>query len=94
VVGRQHLAASPQLGGQAAFNRRVRDDSGAIFAHEHSRRRHPLDTPAASSGPSTARCMIPGQPTMPERTMCTYLGPRWGGAQDLDLELVAQAKVG
>ncbi|MCT0201915.1 adenosine kinase [Synechococcus sp. CS-602] len=88
------LAGIAQLGGQAAFIGRVRDDQlGAIFAHDIRAVGTRFDTPAASSGPSTARCMILVSPDA-QRTMCTYLGASVGlEPQDLDLELVAQAKV-
>jgi len=73
------LAGIAQLGGQAAFIGRVRDDQlGAIFAHDIRAVGTRFDTPAASSGPSTARCMILVSPDA-QRTMCTYLGALgWG----------------
>ena len=50
-------------------------------------------TPAAASGPSTARCLILVTPDA-QRTMCTYLGASVNlDPADLDLDLVAQAKV-
>jgi fructokinase len=52
-----------------------------------------FDTPAATTGPSTARCLILVTPDA-QRTMCTYLGASVGlDPADLDLALVAQAKV-
>ncbi|MEY3464190.1 MAG: hypothetical protein RLZZ468_1968 [Cyanobacteriota bacterium] len=88
------LAGIAQLGGRAGFIGRVRDDQlGAIFAHDIRAVGARFDTPAASSGPSTARCLILVTPDA-QRTMCTYLGASVGlDPADLDLELVAQAKV-
>jgi fructokinase len=88
------LAGIAQLGGRAGFIGRVRDDQlGAIFSHDIRAVGTRFDTPAASSGPSTARCLILVTPDA-QRTMCTYLGASVGlDPADLDLELVAQAKV-
>ena len=88
------LAGIAQLGGRAAFIGRVRDDQlGRIFAHDIRAVGARFDTPAASSGPSTARCLILVTPDA-QRTMCTYLGASVGlDPADLDLELVAQARV-
>jgi len=88
------LAGIAQLGGRAAFIGRVRDDQlGGIFAHDIRSVGARYETPAASSGPSTARCLILVTPDA-QRTMCTYLGASVGlDPSDLDLDLVAQAKV-
>ena len=88
------LAGIAQLGGRAGFIGRVRDDQlGAIFAHDIRSVGARFDTPAATAGPSTARCLILVTPDA-QRTMCTYLGASVGlDPADLDLELVAQAKV-
>jgi fructokinase len=88
------LAGIAQLGGRAGFIGRVRDDQlGAIFAHDIRSVGARFDTPAASSGPSTARCLILVTPDA-QRTMCTYLGASVGlDSQDLDLDLVRQASV-
>jgi fructokinase len=88
------LAGIAQLGGRAGFIGRVRDDQlGAIFAHDIRSVGARFDTPAASSGPSTARCLILVTPDA-QRTMCTYLGASVGlDPADLDLDLVAQAKL-
>ncbi len=88
------LAGIAQLGGRAAFIGRVRDDQlGAIFSHDIRAVGATFTTPPASDGPSTARCLILVSPDA-QRTMCTYLGAsvRLDPA-DLDLDLVAQAKV-
>lgn len=88
------LAGVAQLGGRAGFIGRVRDDQlGGIFAHDIRSVGARFDTPAATAGPSTARCLILVTPDA-QRTMCTYLGASVGlDPADLDLDLVAQAKV-
>ena len=88
------LAGIAQLGGRAGFIGRVRDDQlGQIFAHDIRAVGARFDTPPASSGPGTARCLILVTPDA-QRTMCTYLGASVGlDPADLDLEMVAQAKV-
>jgi fructokinase len=88
------LAGVAQLGGRAGFIGRVRNDQlGGIFAHDIRSVGALFDTPAATTGPSTARCLILVTPDA-QRTMCTYLGASVGlDPADLDLDLVAQAKV-
>ncbi len=88
------LAGLAQLGGRAAFIGRVRDDQlGAIFAHDIRSVGAHFETPAATDGPSTARCLILVTPDA-QRTMCTYLGASVNlHPADLDLDLVRQAKV-
>jgi sugar/nucleoside kinase (ribokinase family) len=88
------LAGVAQLGGRAGFIGRVRNDQlGSIFAHDIRSVGARFDTPAATEGPSTARCLILVTPDA-QRTMCTYLGASVGlDPADLDLDLVAQAKL-
>jgi fructokinase len=88
------LAGIAQLGGRAGFIGRVRDDQlGGIFAHDIRAVGARFDTPAATAGPSTARCLILVTPDA-QRTMCTYLGASVGlDPRDLDLDLVRQARV-
>ena len=88
------LAGIAQLGGRAGFIGRVRDDQlGAIFAHDIRSVGASFETPAACSGPSTARCLILVTPDA-QRTMCTYLGASVGlDPADLDLDMVARARV-
>ncbi len=88
------LAGIAQLGGRAGFIGRVRDDQlGGIFAHDIRSVGTRFETPAASDGASTARCLILVSPDA-QRTMCTYLGASVAlDPGDLDLEMVAQAKV-
>ncbi|MFM7315075.1 MAG: adenosine kinase [Cyanobium sp.] len=88
------LAGIAQLGGRAAFIGRVRDDQlGAIFSHDIRSVGAGFNTPPARNGPSTARCLILVTPDA-QRTMCTYLGASVNlDPADLDLDLVARAKV-
>ncbi|MCU0527969.1 MAG: adenosine kinase [Cyanobium sp. Prado107] len=88
------LAGIAQLGGRAGFIGRVRDDQlGGIFAHDIRATGAHFDTPPATTGPSTARCLILVTPDA-QRTMCTYLGASVGlDPADLDLEMVARARV-
>ncbi|MCP9883947.1 adenosine kinase [Synechococcus sp. ATX 2A4] len=88
------LAGVAQLGGRAGFIGRVRNDQlGGIFAHDIRSVGARFETPPTTSGPSTARCLILVTPDA-QRTMCTYLGASVTlDPADLDLELVAQAKV-
>ena len=88
------LAGIAQLGGRAGFIGRVRDDQlGSIFAHDIRAVGTRFETPAATAGASTARCLILVSPDA-QRTMCTYLGASVGlDPSDLNLEMVAQAKV-
>ena len=69
------------------------DQLGGIFTHDIRSVGARFETPAATEGPSTARCLILVTPDA-QRTMCTYLGASVGlDPADLDLEMVAQAKV-
>ncbi len=77
------------LGGRAGFIGKVRDDElGGIFAHDIRAAGVAYATPAATTGPATARCLILVTPDG-ERTMNTYLG----AAQDLSLADVDEAMV-
>jgi fructokinase len=88
------LAGVAQLGGKAGFIGRVRDDQlGAIISHDIRSVGAQFETPPATSGASTARCLILVTPDA-QRTMCTYLGASVGlDPADLDLDLVRQAQV-
>src|SRR5881227_3925336 len=82
------------FGARAAFIGKVRDDElGRVFAHDVRAAGVAFETPAASAGPSTARCYVLVTPDG-ERTMNTYLG----AAQDLhpndvDLDVVRNAAI-
>jgi sugar/nucleoside kinase (ribokinase family) len=88
------LAGIALLGGQAGFIGRVRDDQlGSIFCHDIRAVGTRFDTPAATSGATTARCLIYVTPDA-ERTMCTFLGASTQlEPEDLDLSMVRDAKV-
>ena len=83
-----------QLGGRAGFIGRVRNDQlGEIFSHDIRAVGARFDTPAATSGATTARCLIYVTPDA-ERTMCTFLGASTQlEPEDLDLSMVREAKV-
>ena len=88
------LAGLAQLGSRAGFIGRVRNDQlGEIFSHDIRAVGTRFDTPAATNGPSTARCLILVTPDA-QRTMCTYLGASVQlEPEDLDLSMVRDAKV-
>ncbi len=83
-----------QLGSQAAFIGRVRNDRlGEIFTQEINSVGTIFTTASQKEGPSTARCMIFVTPDA-QRTMCTYLGAStFLDTDDLDLSLVAKANI-
>ena len=83
-----------QLGGRTGFIGRVRDDQlGGIFSHDIRAVGARFETPAATTGATTARCLIYVPPDA-ERTMCTFLGASTQlEPEDLDLSMVSQAKV-
>lgn len=88
------VAGAASLGARAAFVGKVRDDElGRVFAHDIRAAGVHFATPAAATGPATARCYVLVTPDG-ERTMNTYLG----AAQDLfptdiDPELVAATSI-
>ncbi len=83
-----------QLGGRAGFIGRVKDDQlGGIFSRDIRAVGARFDTPAATSGAKTARCLIYVTPDA-ERTMCTFLGASTQlEPDDLDLSMVSDTKV-
>ncbi|MCF4166856.1 adenosine kinase [Zavarzinia compransoris] len=88
------LAGLASLGARAAFVGRVRDDDlGKVFAHDIRAVGVAFDTPAATEGPGTARCLVMVTPDA-QRTMATYLGACVGlGPDDVDPEKVAAAEI-
>ena len=88
------MAGLASLGGSGAYIGKVRDDAlGAIFRHDMTAMGIGFDTPAATTGPGTARCLIlvteDGQ-----RTMGTYLGACVDlGPEDIDPRVVASAQI-
>ena len=88
------MAGIASLGGRGAYIGKVRDDAlGAIFRHDIRAMGIAFDTPAATEGPGTARCLVlvteDGQ-----RTMGTYLGACVDlGPEDIDPRVVAAAQI-
>jgi sugar/nucleoside kinase (ribokinase family) len=88
------MAGIASLGGSGAYIGKVRDDAlGEIYRHDIRAMGIGFDTPAARSGPGTARCLVlvtqDGQ-----RTMGTYLGACVDlGPEDIDPRVVAAAQV-
>ncbi|HJQ59625.1 MAG TPA: adenosine kinase [Vineibacter sp.] len=88
------MAGVASLGGKAAYVGKVGDDGlGWTFRHDIRAAGVAFDTPAATSGPPTARCLIFVTPDA-QRTMNTYLGACVTlGPADIDTDAVAAAKV-
>lgn len=88
------MAGLASLGGRAGFIGKVRDDQlGAIFAHDIRAAGVRFQTPAATSGLPTARCLIfvTGDA---QRTMQTFLGASTDlGPADVDEAMIASAAV-
>jgi sugar/nucleoside kinase (ribokinase family) len=83
-----------RLGGKAGFIGKVRDDQlGGIFRHDIRAVGVEFDTPAATNGANTARCLVFVTPDA-QRTMQTFLGVAGGlGPEDVDADLVRRAAV-
>jgi sugar/nucleoside kinase (ribokinase family) len=88
------MAGIASLGGSGAFIGKVHEDVlGRVFRHDLTMQGVRFDTPAASSGPATARCLIlvtsDGQ-----RTMNTYLGACAElGPDEIDPAIVGAAQI-
>jgi adenosine kinase len=82
------------FGAKAAFIGRVKADSlGRAFAHDIRASGVAFTTPAASDGPSTARCYVLVSPDG-ERTMNTYLGAAQNlSPDDVPAETIASARI-
>lgn len=82
------------FGGRAQYVGKVRDDQlGEVFGHDLRATGVGYDTPRATSGPATGRCLILVTPDA-QRTMSTFLGAssRLGPA-DVDRTLIARARI-
>ena len=79
------MAGVASFGGKGAYIGKVRDDQlGQVFGHDLKSIGVSFDTTSATSGPSTARCLILVTPDA-QRTMNTYLGACTGlGPNDID----------
>ncbi len=88
------LAGVASFGGRAGYIGRVRDDAlGTVFAHDLGSLGVVFDSPPATAGPGTGRCIIVVTPDA-QRTMNTYLGASsLLGADHLDLDLIGSAAV-
>lgn len=88
------LAGVASFGGRAAYTGRVRDDAlGTAFGHDMRALGVHFETPPASDGDPTGRCLIIVTPDG-ERTMNTYLGASAKLCpDDLDLDLITRSKV-
>ncbi len=88
------MAGIASLGGSGGYIGKVRNDLlGDVFRHDITAMGVRFDTPAATEGPGTARCLImvtaDGQ-----RTMATYLGACVElGPEDIDARLIGSAHV-
>jgi sugar/nucleoside kinase (ribokinase family) len=82
------------FGGRAHYVGKVRDDQlGDVFGHDLRATGVGYETPRATSGPPTGRCLILVTPDA-QRTMSTFLGAsvRLGPA-DVDRALIARGKI-
>jgi len=88
------MAGIASLGGRGAYIGKVRDDQlGQVFRHDIRAAGVAFDTPPASSGPPTARCLILITPDA-QRTMNTYLGACVDlGPEDIDPMVIGGAQV-
>ena len=88
------LAGVASLGGRGTFIGKVRNDQlGGIFRHDIRAAGVTFETPAATDGPPTARCLI-FVTSDAQRTMGTYLGASVElGLDDLDEAMIRAAKV-
>ena len=73
---------------------KVRNDQlGEVFSHDLRATGVAFDTPAATTGPATGRCLILVTPDA-QRTMNTFLGASSQlGPEDLDAALIAQGRI-
>src|SRR5215813_1936758 len=88
------MAGLASLGGTGAYIGKVRNDFlGQVYRHDITATGIRFETPAATSGPGTARCLILVTPDG-QRTMNTYLGACVElGLADVDREIVAAAQI-
>jgi adenosine kinase len=92
--GANTIVGLASLGARAAFIGKVKDDQlGRAFAHDIRAAGVAFTTPAASNGPSTARCYVLVTPDG-ERTMNTYLGAAQNlSPADIDADAVAASAI-
>lgn len=82
------------FGGRGHYVGKVRDDQlGEVFAHDLRATGVGYDTPLATEGPPTGRCLILVTPDA-QRTMSTFLGAAVRlGPGDIDRDLVSRGKI-
>lgn len=88
------IAGLASCGGTGAYMGKVRDDQlGEIFRHDIRSMGVTFETPPASDGPATARCLVLVTPDA-ERTLMTFLGACVNfGPDDLDPQIIEASKV-
>ncbi len=88
------IAGLASFGCDVAFIGKVKADQlGEVFAHDIRAAGAHFDTPMASDGPSTARCLVLVTPDG-ERTMNTWLGAAQNlGPDDIDEALVKDSAI-
>jgi len=88
------LVGVASFGGRAQYVGKVRDDQlGEVFGHDLRSTGVGYDTPAATSGPPTGRCLILISPDA-QRTMNTFLGASARlSPDDIDAELIARGTI-
>lgn len=88
------IAGIASFGGRTGFIGKVRDDAlGSEFRHDILAVGAQFNTPPATRGPATARCLVLVTPDS-QRTMNTFLGASAGlGPDDVDAALVRGAHV-
>jgi sugar/nucleoside kinase (ribokinase family) len=88
------MAGIASLGGTGAYIGKVRDDFlGQVYRHDITAVGIRFETPAGTSGPGTARCLILVTPDG-QRTMNTYLGACADlGPADIDPDVIVAAQI-
>jgi sugar/nucleoside kinase (ribokinase family) len=88
------MAGLASLGGTGAYIGKVRNDFlGRVYRHDITAVGIRFETPAATSGPGTARCLILVTPDG-QRTMSTYLGACVDlGPADIDPDAIVAGQV-
>ena len=88
------MAGVASFGARGAYIGKVRNDQlGGVFGHDIKAMGVSFETPSATSGPATARCLIVVTPDA-QRTMSTYLGACTRlGPEDIDVARVGSAQV-
>ncbi|MBV8506627.1 MAG: adenosine kinase, partial [Alphaproteobacteria bacterium] len=88
------MAGIASLGGTGAYIGKVRDDLlGQVYRHDITAAGVRFETPAATAGPGTARCLILVTPDG-QRTMGTYLGASADlGPADIDPDVIVAGQI-